>query len=855
MQREMPSLSILTPSVLVLSLVAAPAPAQTLTGAVVDAVDGERISNAVVTLRPGPPGPAWVGVRPEWTKQTLTTDERGGYGFTDLVPGPYRLEVSGAGYRTAHLRVLMPPSGESSHVSIGLKPRHATAGASAPQGRVVGWVTDYAAEPVTGASVRVLGSLQASTTSVDGRFSLRLEPGAAALVAEAIGYRPDTVRVDMPFTGSELVTFRLARDPVAVRGLTVAAPRSPSFAMTTTPVTLRQAPALGEPDVFRAVVLLPGVSQPTDLKGRIHLAGGASDETGVNLDGHPLQDPFHLLGLFGAFNVATLARADVLVHHLPPSYGGRLSGVIDLETRAPGSDPEVELGLGLLSSSATVSQSLGSFDILASGRVTYADKLLEAAYDPLALNDLPLFGYEDMVVRVGANLGAWRVETLGFATRDHYELPEDSTAFDPFTWGEGLVGMRAFRQAGAWLLSVRGSFNRAYSHARSPVLDEFVDATRDRTSLGLSAEWLSDPVQLRLGLDADDLRNRQGWSTGASDELFTENTPRVFSGESSLTTAAGWLNAHIAIGRWSWNAGLRGLTVLEGPADDRVWLSPRVAVEYDIADDFGVEVALNRRYQFEAQYEEPVEGSISPPVFLLERPRQADVAAVAAEYHSDAGGGRLRFEAFAKHYPDRPVPTRSAGDGAGQSPFPSFDRVEAQSAGAAVSGVAELGGILIQGSYTFERAREVVNGEWSPTSWNAPHTLVLFGSAPLARRWTVNVAYHGHSGRAVTPVTGMTFVPSSPGEPGSLRRRYIAGIRHSVRVPSYHRADLGIQRRWNGWGADWMASFQVVNVLFRENPIAYDWQDYYARLQMGRDAPAGRRGIPTIPSVHLEVTW
>jgi hypothetical protein len=42
------------------------------------------------------------------------------------------------------------------------------------------------------------------------------------------------------------------------------------------------------------------VSQPNDLKGRIHLAGGSSDETGVRLDGHPLQDPFHLLGLFGA---------------------------------------------------------------------------------------------------------------------------------------------------------------------------------------------------------------------------------------------------------------------------------------------------------------------------------------------------------------------------------------------------------------------------------------------------------------------------------------------------------------------------------------------------------------------------
>jgi hypothetical protein len=42
---------------------------------------------------------------------------------------------------------------------------------------------------------------------------------------------------------------------------------------------VRQVPPLVEADLFRAITFLPMVSQPNDLKGRIHLAGGSSDAT------------------------------------------------------------------------------------------------------------------------------------------------------------------------------------------------------------------------------------------------------------------------------------------------------------------------------------------------------------------------------------------------------------------------------------------------------------------------------------------------------------------------------------------------------------------------------------------------
>ncbi|MGI8402666.1 MAG: hypothetical protein ACR2NS_13855, partial [Gemmatimonadaceae bacterium] len=199
------------------------------------------------------------------------------------------------------------------------------------------------------------------------------------------------------------------------------ADRTPPLAQTVTISTVRQVPPLGEPDIFRAVVLLPGVSQPNDLKGRIHLAGGPSDETGVTLDGHPLQDPFHLLGVLGAFNVAALERADVLLHHVPIESDRRLSGIISLESRRS-AVPVSEGVLGLLSSSATTVRpgSIGGITILASGRVTYLDKALRLLGDHVNLgaDEATLLGYHDFLLRTNKTWKTGSIEAINFITKD-----------------------------------------------------------------------------------------------------------------------------------------------------------------------------------------------------------------------------------------------------------------------------------------------------------------------------------------------------------------------------------------------------------------------------------------------------
>jgi len=672
------------------------------------------------------------------------------------------------------------------------------------------------------------------------------------------------------------VLFTLAAAPLELRGVTVRADRTPPLAQTVTTATVRQVPPLGEPDIFRAIVLLPGVSQPNDLKGRIHLAGGASDETGVRLDGHPLQEPFHLLGVLGAFNVAALERADVLIHHLPPSTPDRLSGIIDLESRRPAAAATTEAVVGLLSAGVTTSQPprVGGLDVLASGRITYFDKLADAVAGEFtgSSGEVPVVGYRDAIVRVGRPLGrAWRVDALGFTTRDVRRtagVPVPPGAV-PLTWGETLGGLRVDRVGFPWTFAARASYNRATVRFNQPssggtfvgAVGEVIHINRGWASAGVEAAQTAARWRARGGASLDWRRHDQRWDAQATaNGVFSPRTPAQYAGTATQTLATLFGDVSRDWGaRWTGTLGSRLSSV-----GARRYVAPRAVLGFRPMAAIGIEAAADRRYQFDAQLEESIEGSVTQPVFLLTVPRRADVAAVSAEWNPTTLGtrrsGRVRVSVFGKRYRERTVlRAYSAGEpGDTVSPdFPDFDRVPGRSVGAALSARYSIGDrALVQGSYTYQRVEETIAGVTAPTAWDVPHAISLFGSVPLTRRWTLSAAFQGNSGVATTPIRARIFAPDPLLFGELLRARYLVGGRNSARLPPYRRLDLAARREWQARRAAWALSMQVINVLARQNTLEYDWESYFC--QQAREcsgAGASRAGLPLVPSVGIEVRW
>lgn len=90
---------------------------------------------------------------------------------------------------------------------------------------------------------------------------------------------------------------------------------------------------LSSPDVIKTLQQLPGVATGTELLSGMYVRGGDGADNLYLLDGVPLYQVSHLLGLFSSFNTDVMESLDFYKSGFPARYGGRLSSVVDVRTR------------------------------------------------------------------------------------------------------------------------------------------------------------------------------------------------------------------------------------------------------------------------------------------------------------------------------------------------------------------------------------------------------------------------------------------------------------------------------------------------------------------------------------------
>jgi hypothetical protein len=512
--------------------------------------------------------------------------------------------------------------------------------AVAQTARIHGIVIDSAANrPLGDVRIQVRGTQWTTRSRADGRFSLPAPAGPAVIVAQRLGYTAAEVTVDPDDAArGDSIVIRLRERPALVSGVLVEEPAAPPLAQTITPGTVRNLPPLLEPDIVRAIAFVPGVLQPSDLRGRMHITGGRSDETAIRVNGHPLHNPFHLAELMSGFSVAAVERADVLMHHLPPEYADHLSGVVDITTRRPRARSANEVVVSLVSSSLTSAQPHlpSGLSLLASGRVTYLDKFLRLRYSEEWLRDegIPLYGFVDGVVTAERAWGnGTRLQLTGFGTRDQIDLAgERPTGFRPYGWGEWLLGASLGRPFGTVGWDLRLSLGRGTARYDSGVdrqpgqpVPEFearsqLGTSHDRLSVGARLGWQRERWAATAGLTFDRWRAEQSWR--GTEFIASDDAPFQFAGSDALDAASAVATVAIAPrGRVSAGAHTR-LWLANG----RLWPAPGAWLGARITPSVSAQFALERRFQFEAELAEPVLGIGRAPVFLLDVPREARVA-------------------------------------------------------------------------------------------------------------------------------------------------------------------------------------------------------------------------------------
>lgn len=118
----------------------------------------------------------------------------------------------------------------------------------------------------------------------------------------------------------------------------------PKAMMSSTPCLL------GEPDPVKVIQLIPGIQGGMEGLSGIYVRGGGPDQNMMMLDGVPLYNAGHMLGILSAFQSESVSGVTVYKGSFPARYGGRLSSIIDIKTSG-GSSSKVggTLALGTLS--------------------------------------------------------------------------------------------------------------------------------------------------------------------------------------------------------------------------------------------------------------------------------------------------------------------------------------------------------------------------------------------------------------------------------------------------------------------------------------------------------------------------
>lgn len=99
------------------------------------------------------------------------------------------------------------------------------------------------------------------------------------------------------------------------------------------PDNLNVMPGSVEDDILAAVQFLPGVYSTSESLNSIHIRGGTPDQNLILWDGIPVYHTSHFFGNISAFNPVVIDKVNVHRSAITSEYGGRVSGVIDINSR------------------------------------------------------------------------------------------------------------------------------------------------------------------------------------------------------------------------------------------------------------------------------------------------------------------------------------------------------------------------------------------------------------------------------------------------------------------------------------------------------------------------------------------
>ena len=763
-----------------------------------------------------------------------------------------------------------------------------------------GTVTDAKTnETLIGVSVVVQELATGMATNEYGFYSLTMPKGTYKIQVSYLGY--ETLVETLTLTDNKKWNIALTEQGQQLSEITVSQTqpkiniKKPEISVNKLSIqSIKNMPAvLGEVDVLKAILQLPGVTNAGEGSSGFNVRGGSADQNLVLLDEATVYSSSHMFGFFSVFNADAIKDLKLYKGGIPARFGGRLSSVLDIYQKEGNSNSyHVNGGIGLISSrllaEGPIQKEKSSF--LFAGRSSYAHLFLKLSdnensayfydlntklnYKINDKNNLFLSGYfgrdvfeiaksftntygnTTLNVRWNHLFSDKIFSNLSFIYSDYYYGL--NLNFIGFKWDSGIKNYNIKYDIKNYVsdkLKVFSGINLQYYHfnpgeitpegEKSGINPEKLDQKYAfEPALFIEAEQnLSEKFTVNYGLRYS-LFYRLGNQTL---NIYTNNQAVNFNNVFKIYEKA----EPIGTKSYAKNEVIASFNNLE----------PRLAFAYSFNENQSVKVGYNRM----AQYLHLISNTSSPtpldvwaPSDDFLKPQMLDQVALGYFQNFKDDKYSVEIETFYKKISNKIDYIDGADLIANRAVEQIILNGRARAYGLELLLRKNEGKLNGWVSYTLSRTEQqtpgrtsneigINNGNWYKNAYDKLHNLSVTATYKLSEKWNFGTIFALQSGQPVTYPNGQ-YVYQGISVPSY-------GLRNENRLPAYHHLDISAtyqspKNKGRNWKSEWV--FSIYNLYNRKNAASISFRQ---NTETAQNEAVRLSIFGIVPSVTYNFKW
>lgn len=724
-------------------------------------------------------------------------------------------------------------------------------------------------EPIPFANVFIENTTKGTNTNLDGFYTISdIEPGDYTIISTFIGYDTARVSVKLSRNDIEYVSLYLEESSVNIGVVDISASRQTDrteVKISQVSVSPRQIKALpsvgGEADIAQYLQVIPGIISTGDQGGQLYIRGGSPVQNKILLDGLTIYNPFHSIGFFSVFETELIKNVDVLTGGFGAEYGGRISAIVDIQTR----DGNKVRPSGFVSASPFAAKAMieapiskfteggGSSSIVVSAKKSLIDKTSKNLYSYAADNDtigLP-FSFQDLYAKLAfKSANGSSVNIFGFNFTDSFDDPTLAN----IEWENVGVGANFHLVPASSNIIMTGAIGYS-NYDLGFVQNEDNDRRSAIRELGANIDFVffGNNNEFSYGIDLRSIRTEFD---------FTNPFQQIFMERQSTTEISGYLKFRQIIGNLVIEPSVR----LQYYASQSTFSpEPRLGIKYNLSDEIRFKFAggfysqnllstsnerdvVNLFNGFLSGPTEQVTGFNGEP---LENKLQTSRHIVGGVELDVTDNLQMNIEGYFKDFPRLITVNRNK-----LSPDEAnYIEEEGEAYGIDLSAKYENKNLYVWATYSYGFVNRFDGDQTYPTIFDRRHNVNFLTTYNLddEGNWQASVRWNFGSGFPFTRTQGFynyqsfleglgtPYTTANPDEPGILYSK----DRNDGRLPYYHRLDISMTKKIEiseNFGLEIIAS--VTNAYNRDNIFYFDRLDYERVDQ-----------LPTIPSLALKAKF